>query len=133
MIKMSSKLKMVLATTLVALSMFGVGLPVSAAKCSDGTSLADCAKQGMGEINPNDEPGDLTGIIQLIINMVIFAVGIIAVVMVILGGIQYSTSQGDAAKVKKAKDTILYGIVGLVVAILAFAIVNFVLTGLTTG
>ena len=47
--------------------------------------------------------------------------------MVILGGIQYSTSQGDAGKVKKAKDTIMYGIIGLVVAILAFAIVNFVL------
>jgi hypothetical protein len=51
----------------------------------------------------------------------------VAVVMIILGGVSYATSQGDASKVKKGKDTILYGIIGLVVAILAFAIVNFVL------
>jgi multisubunit Na+/H+ antiporter MnhB subunit len=71
---------------------------------------------------------DLNNVIQAIINTVIFVVGIVAVVMVILGGIKYSTSQGDSGKVKSAKDTIMYGIIGLVVAILAFAIVNFVLS-----
>ena len=50
--------------------------------------------------------------------------------MIIIGGIHYATSQGDAAKVKKGKDTILYGIIGLVIAILAYAIVNFVLEAL---
>ncbi len=60
--------------------------------------------------------------------MIIFIVGIIAVVMVIIGGIQYTVSQGDAGKVKNAKNTIMYGIIGLVIAILAFAIVNFVLS-----
>jgi len=74
-------------------------------------------------------PGDgaLANALQPIILAVIFLVGIVAVVMIVLGGIQYSTSQGDPGKTKKAKDTIMYGIIGLVVAILAFAIVNFVL------
>ena len=54
----------------------------------------------------------------------------IAVVMIILGGITYATSQGDPSKVKKGKDTILYGIIGLVVALLAFAIVQFVLNAI---
>ena len=49
-------------------------------------------------------------------------------IVVIVGGIGYMTSTGDVGKAKKAKDTILYGIIGLVVALLAFAIVNFVLT-----
>ena len=53
--------------------------------------------------------------------------------MIIIGGIQYSTSAGDSGKVKKAKDTILYGIIGLVIALLAFAIVNFVLTQIFGG
>ena len=66
----------------------------------------------------------------MIINAVIFIIGIIAVIMVILGGVTYATSQGDPGKVKKGKDTILYGIIGLVVALLAFAIVNFVLGAL---
>lgn len=62
-----------------------------------------------------------------IINVVIGVLGIIAVVVIILGGVQYMTSSGDASKVKKAKDTILYGVIGLIVVALAFAIVNFVI------
>ena len=76
------------------------------------------------------ESSDLNSIIKMIINAVIFIIGIIAVIMVILGGVTYATSQGDSGKVKKGKDTILYGIIGLVVALLAFAIVNFVLGAL---
>ena len=96
-----------------------------------GKTTADCAKAGSLAANPDGCEGQgLNETVQLIINMVIFLVGLIAVVMVIIGGIQYSTSQGDSAKVKKAKDTIMYGIIGLVVAILAFAIVNFVLTSI---
>ena len=58
----------------------------------------------------------------------LFRSGFMAVVMIIMGGISFITSQGDAAKVTRARNTILYGVIGLIVAILAFAIVNFVLT-----
>ena len=68
--------------------------------------------------------------IRTVINAIVFIVGMIAVVMIILGGVNYATSQGDPGKVKKGKDTILYGIIGLVISILAFAIVNFVLGAL---
>lgn len=64
-----------------------------------------------------------------IINVVLGVLGLAAVVMIIIGGISYTTSQGDAAKASKAKNTILYGIVGLIIALLAFPIVNFVLSG----
>lgn len=73
---------------------------------------------------------DLMDIIKLIINVVLGVVGIVAVVMMIMGGISFITSQGDAGKVTKARNTILYGVVGLIVALLAFAIVNFVLTNI---
>lgn len=73
---------------------------------------------------------DLMVIIKNIINVVLGVVGIIAVVMMIIGGISFITSQGDAGKVTKARNTILYGVVGLIVALLAFAIVNFVLNNL---
>ena len=68
-----------------------------------------------------------------IINWVIGVLGIVAVVVMIMGGVTYMTSSGDAGKVKKAKDTILYGLIGLIVAALAFAIVNFVITGILNG
>ena len=62
-----------------------------------------------------------------IINAIIGVLGVIAVLVIILGGVQYMTSSGDAGKVKKAKDTILYGVIGLVICIFAAAIVNFVI------
>lgn len=79
----------------------------------------------------NVDAGDAlqTNIIT-IINAVIAALGIVAVVIIIIGGVGYMTSSGDAGKVKKAKDTILYGIIGLVICVLAFAIVNWVISGL---
>lgn len=59
-----------------------------------------------------------------IINLLMFVAGAIAVIVIIIGGIRYITSTGDAMRIKQAKDTILYGIVGLIIAILAYAIVN---------
>lgn len=60
------------------------------------------------------------------INVFIGIIGFLAVVVVIYGGFLMVTSEGDAGKVKKAKDTILYGVVGLIVAMMAFGIVKFV-------
>ena len=68
--------------------------------------------------------------IKTIINAVIGVLGIVCVIVIIIGGINYMTSSGDAGKVKKANDTILYGVIGLVVCVLAFAIVNFVINNI---
>ena len=78
----------------------------------------------------NTTGSTLTDTIKIIINVIIGVVGLVAVVMIIVGGISFTTSQGDSGKVAKARNTVLYGIVGLVVAILAFAIVNFVLSSI---
>lgn len=66
--------------------------------------------------------------IKKVINLLLFVIGIVAVISIIIGGIMYTTSNGDQGKVKQAKDTIMYSVVGLVVAILAFAIVTFVVS-----
>ena len=55
-----------------------------------------------------------------------YAVGVVSIAMIIIGGIRYATSGGNAEKVKSAKNTILYACIGLGVALLALAIVNFV-------
>ena len=84
---------------------------------------------GVNSVN-NGNQTELMPVVKNIITAIIGIIGIIAVVMIIIGGISYATSQGDPQKVKKGKDTILYGIIGLVVALLAFAIVQFVLGAL---
>ena len=65
-------------------------------------------------------------LILTIVNTLLFVVGIASVIVIIIGGVMYTTSAGDASSVSKAKNTILYAIIGVVVAFLAFAIVNWV-------
>ena len=79
---------------------------------------------------PGDGKDTLWANIQTIINAIIGILGLVCVIIMIIGGVQYMTSSGDAGKVKKAKDTILYGLIGLVICVLAFAIVNFVLANI---
>jgi hypothetical protein len=67
------------------------------------------------------------GVIGTVINVLSWVIGIIAVIMVIVGGLKYITSSGDSNNVNSAKNTILYAIVGLVVVALAQVIVRFVL------
>ena len=62
-----------------------------------------------------------------IINIFLYMIGTLAVVMIIVGGIQYALSAGDTGKMTKAKNTIAWSVVGLVIAVLAYAIINFVL------
>ena len=95
------------------------------------TSTLGAAAQKLPDTVPGDT--DLKGSIINIINAVIGVLGIVAVIVIIIGGIGYMTSAGDAGKVKKAKDTILYGVLGLVIVVLAFAIVNFVIVNILGG
>ena len=81
-----------------------------------------CGKSGSDKLSKT---------IMNIINVVLGIVGIIAVIYIIIGGINYMTSLGDPGKVQKAKNTILYAIIGLVVVILAGVIVNFVISAAT--
>jgi Type IV secretion system pilin len=87
------------------------------------------AKSGVNKINDGNTT-NLPQFIKSIINILLFVIGIIAVLMIIIGGIRYVVSGGDSSAVTGAKNTILYSIVGLVVALMAFAIVNFVLNSL---
>jgi len=65
--------------------------------------------------------------IRPIINTVLGVVGVIAVFVIVVAGINMSASQGDPGKVAKARQTIIFAIIGLAIALLAFAIINFVL------
>lgn len=93
----------------------------------NGLTVTGGASAAQGTEVPTELTGT-TGVITSIVNLLLFVAGAVAVVMIIIGGIRYVTSNGDQAHVKAAKDTIMYSIIGLVVAILAYAIVGFVTT-----
>lgn len=78
------------------------------------------------------EPEDkANGIISTVINTLSAAVGIAAVIMIVVGGFRYITSGGDTTKVGSAKNTILYALIGLIIVALAQVIVHFVLVKAT--
>ena len=83
---------------------------------SDGSA---CAKG-------NGQGDNLNDIFKTVANILLFVVGAVAVIMLIIGGLRYVTSNGDQNAVTGAKNTIMYAIIGIVVAFLAFAAVNFV-------
>ena len=97
--------------------------------CTDELTIengAECAQADSAKENlfaPN-------GIFSTIANTLIFLVGAVAVIFLIIGGLRYVVSNGDPKNVTAAKDTILYAIVGIVVAIISFAAVQFVINAL---
>lgn len=93
-------------------------------------------QDGMNAAKGADQATDLfgaTGIFTTITNVLLFIIGAISVIMIIIGGLRYVISGGDASKVSAAKNTILYAVVGIVVALLAYAIINFVIGSFTVG
>lgn len=81
---------------------------------------------------PKTGPSDVNTIIAGIVNVLIAVAGFASLIVIIVAGIMLATSAGNPETAKKAKDAILYAVVGLIIALLAFAIVNFVL-GTFTG
>ena len=95
-------------------------------------TLQEGAKAAQCDGCPSDLFGD-HGVFKQVTNTILYIVGIIAVIMLIIGGIKYLLSGGDSKKVTDAKNTVLYAIIGLVVCFLSFAIVNFVISTLPSS
>jgi multisubunit Na+/H+ antiporter MnhB subunit len=113
------------ALPVIAVSAVLVGGVAFAGSITDGGLTG-----GVGAARPDDVPPTIFGdggIFTTVVNVLLFIIGALSVIMLIYGGIRYTISGGDSNAVTSAKNTILYAIIGLVVAILAYAIVNFVL------
>ena len=121
--KQISKAKVLTAVMCLAMvfaTVSPVSLPVYAVSKDElphGANLAN--SRGRSKQN-------LPDIITTIINVMLFIAGALAVIMIIYGGIRYITAHGDEKQVKVAKDTIVYSVTGLIIAILAYALVTFI-------
>jgi hypothetical protein len=126
---MKKIIKQIILSVVVVLGLVAVFAPTSTYAYSPGCTGKNCLNNSVNAIG-NGQNKNLEGQVTNIINAAIYVIGFIAVAMVIYGGVRYTTSAGAADKVTSAKNTIMYGIIGLVVAVLAFAIVNFVISAL---
>ncbi len=113
--------------TLGIIAGFGLSaLPVTVGAANafsscDGSDSVLCQKQ---------KTDSLPTFIKTIVNTLLYVLGAVSVIMIIIGGIRYTTSMGEAKDIEGAKNTVMYAVVGLVVALLAYAIVNFVVVKL---
>jgi hypothetical protein len=114
-----------MAIALLALSVFGVD-PAYAQLISDTDSPANIAQATGGQ-------GSFRALANTIVNFFLYFLGFLATVMIIYGGVLYVTSAGNDENVQKAKKILLYAIVGIIVILLSFAIVNTVIGGAGTG
>lgn len=99
------------------------------ATLSAGKVMALSVYDGIEAAKTPEMPSDLTGtggVIDKITSTTLYILGFLAVIMLIIGGVKYATSAGDAKAVTDAKNTILYALIGLVIAILSYSIVKFV-------
>ena len=120
-------LRLILPTILMVGALGLLMVPdVSALTLQEGAEAARC------DGCPSDLFGE-KGAFRQITNTILYIVGVIAVIMLIIGGIRYVISGGDSKKVTDAKNTVLYAIIGLVIAVFAYAIVNFVITSLPSS
>lgn len=145
---MLRKTKQLLVAIVLGVALFAAPVPVFAAEeapaagaasaeadadSASGTAAKNAVCDGLGLTGgsngcqtPADGPS-VNSIIRTVISFLSFIIGFIAVIMVIIGGLKYVTSNGDANSISSAKNTILYALIGLVIVALAQVIVRFVL------
>ncbi len=123
--KMSASL-LVLTAFLIS---FGIALPAYAQTDSECDASTGSISEGAECVKPTNSATNLfgeNGVFITVTNVLLFVIGAVAVIMLIIGGVRYVVSAGDQAAVTGAKNTIMYAIIGIVVAFLAYAAVNFV-------
>lgn len=103
---------------LVGLIIAVMGLVITAIIQSEATNIA-------GSSDPFFGTG---GVVTVVVDKLSFAVGVAAVIMLIVGGLRFITSAGDPQSAKAARNTVLYAIIGMIVAFVAQLLVSFVLS-----
>lgn len=127
---MYKKLLNRIAISLALIGVFAFSLVPATVSAAGKDDICRGVNLASGASGTNCDPVGTTTIestIATVINLLSLVVGVVAVIMVIIGGLKYIMSSGDASNVTSAKNTILYALIGLVVVALAQIIVRFVL------
>lgn len=108
------------------------GISTAATLCA-GKAMALTVQEGAEAARAEGMPAELVGdagIFTRITSIALYVIGAVSVIMLIWGGLRYILSGGDSKKITDAKNTVLYAIIGLIIAFLAYAIIRFVLNAI---
>ena len=110
----------------VAFALFAIGVPAVSASSSTFADAKTSVCEGIGGCDPATDEPTIDGTIATVIDILSLVVGVVAVIMIVVGGLKYVTSQGDSSGTASAKNTIIYALVGLVIVALAQVLVRLV-------
>lgn len=102
----------------------------ASAQIPEQSKNAACQGLGKGSCDKNTAGGTVSGLVRQAINILSWVVGIVSIIMVIVGGFKFIVSNGDANGIKSARNTVIYALVGLAVAVLAQMLVRFVVNNI---
>lgn len=99
-----------------------------APSCGNSTDPKGQVLQGVGGTGTDCSDAGVTGLLGGIVNILSIIIGAVSIIMILVSGFKYITSGGDSGKVGSAKNTLIYALIGIAVAVLAQALVNFAFT-----
>lgn len=121
-----NKTQIFLAAFILVIMSALVFIPASSVGAADAIGTVCDSNPGESAVCTKNDTSSSGNFIGAIVNTLLFIVGAVSVISIIIGGILYVLSSGDSSNITKAKNTIVYAIVGLIAAFLAYAIVNWV-------
>lgn len=110
-----------MALGLLLINSFGIG-----AALAQTTAISPADRPAIIDFISGGQTG-IRGLVLTIVNFALTFLGLLAVIMVIYGGFLYVSSGGNEESVNKAKKILLYAVIGIVVIIVSFALVNTIL------
>ncbi|MCA9348771.1 hypothetical protein KC878_01340 [Candidatus Saccharibacteria bacterium] len=124
----------IIKRSLLIFGLLGMALTLVAAAGPDRTfadEQTDAVIGGASQVPGQGGGTKLTSVVKNLLTVLSWVAGVISVIMMVVSGIQISVANGDASKVGRARNSIIYAVVGLVVVILAQTIVRFALNNIT--
>lgn len=120
--------KIQLAVMAIAMTV-GLVAPIAVPAIAQADAVTEI-KSGVQKSGGSENNTNLTTFIENITNILLFLIGIIAVIVIVISGLRFVTSNGNQDQVTSARNGIIYAVVGIVVAVMAYAIVRFVITNI---
>lgn len=125
--------KTLLALSIVTMSFVPAFVPVVVGATTPQEAACEGIGVASGESCSGEEAGNsISNLVGSVINILSWIVGIISIIMIIIGGLKFVTANGNAQSAAAARSTVIYALVGVVVAVSAQILVRFVINTATT-
>lgn len=127
MLKFNKLPQMIMAIACLFVFSGLVAVQVSAPALASAKQQVEQGTSDVGGGDAGNEGTQVAVVIKNVIGILSFLVGLVAVLMIVIAGFRFVTSNGDAATAKSARETIIYAVIGIIITVMAYAIVNFII------